>query len=382
DADDARIFVDRAAHRGDVHVEVDDADPDAVDTWIGAGEGVKLFSDVFGAFLPAEESPPHLGPEHHQRAVAPRRASPRPHRDAAAHHLKKPARSSGFFARLFGTIESFAQRAVSVATQVTHPQQARSHAIETIGHAVAPVLDPLAIVTSVVLDKPREQQPALVGPLGDIMARTAPAPLPTKSPAKHVHAEAKREEKKHVLDEPRRLDALTLNRMETFLQGNFQGVRVHTGKGAEEITSRFGAEAVTVTDHVFFAPGKFNPNTLEGERLIAHELTHVLQKGRQNLDVRTAESEALRSEHTYGKPPPMETLDLRRPPPDFKLADYTDGEGAGLAHGVHTAKRTRSRGDDAGGKDEPADGDDFLEKVSGRVYELLMEELEESFESR
>jgi hypothetical protein len=28
------------------------------------------------------------------------------------------------------------------------------------------------------------------------------------------------------------------------------------------------------------------------------------------------------------------------------------------------------------------DGDEFLEKVSGRVYELLMEELEESFESR
>jgi hypothetical protein len=157
---------------------------------------------------------------------------------------------------------------------------------------------------------------------------------------------------------------------------------VHTGKGAEEITKHYGAEAVTVADHVFFAPGKFNPNTLEGERLIAHELTHVLQKGRQNLDVRTAESEALRAEHSYGKAPPMETLDLRRPAPDFKFAEFSDGEGAGLAQGIFTAKRTRSRHDGAAGKDELPDGDEFLEKVSGRVYELLLEELEESFESR
>jgi hypothetical protein len=28
------------------------------------------------------------------------------------------------------------------------------------------------------------------------------------------------------------------------------------------------------------------------------------------------------------------------------------------------------------------DGEDFLEQVSGRVYELLMEELEHAFESR
>ena len=185
-----------------------------------------------------------------------------------------------------------------------------------------------------------------------------------------------------VLDEGRPLDALTQERMRGFLQNDFENVRVHTGKGAEEIAASYGAEAVTVTSHIFFAPGKFNPATREGERLIAHELSHVVQQGRQNLDVRTAESEALRAEHSYGKAPAMETLDLRRPAPDFKFADFTDGEGQGLTPVVHTAKRTRSRRDDAGGKDELPAADEFLEKVSGRVYELLMEELEESFESR
>jgi len=47
-----------------------------------------------------------------------------------------------------------------------------------------------------------------------------------------------------------------------------------------------------------------------------------------------------------------------------------------------SARRTRSRGHEAGGKDELPDGEEFLEQISGRVYELLMEDLEHAFESR
>ena len=94
---------------------------------------------------------------------------------------------------------------------------------------------------------------------------------------------------------------------------------------------------------------------------------------------RTAETEALHAEHSYGTAPAMETLNLSRPAPDFKLPD---GEGAPGSDGIHTAKRTRSRAQDAAGKDEMPDGEEFLEKVSGRVYELLLDELQESFESR
>jgi hypothetical protein len=181
-----------------------------------------------------------------------------------------------------------------------------------------------------------------------------------------------------ALDEPRRLDGMMMSRMQQYLGGDFSSVRIHTGPGAAEVTKRYDAEAVTVKDHIFFAPGRFNTQTAEGQKLIAHELTHVLQKNRPNLDVRTAESEALHSEHSYVAPQ-METLNLGKPPPDFKLPD---GEGLGAATGIHTARRTRSKGHEAGGKDEPIDGDDFIEQVSGRVYELLMEELEASFESR
>jgi len=199
-----------------------------------------------------------------------------------------------------------------------------------------------------------------------------------KDEAKEI-AERAEDRRGPLLDEPRRLDVTTLSRMEAFLGDDLSGVRVHTGPGAAEVTRRLGADAVTVRDHVFFAPGRFNPATAEGEKLIAHELTHVLQKGRR-LDVRAAEAEALHAEHSYGRAPAMETLNLGRPPPDFRLP--AEGEGTAAPAGIQAAKRTRSRGHEAGGKDELPDGEEFLEQVGSRVYEMLIEELEHSFESR
>lgn len=74
--------------------------------------------------------------------------------------------------------------------------------------------------------------------------------------------------------------------------------------------------------------------------------------------------------------PPMETLNLRRPPADFRVAAEGEGDSSSVP------RRTRSRGDEVAGKDAPADGEELLEEVSGRVYELLMDDLEQAFESR
>lgn len=42
-----------------------------------------------------------------------------------------------------------------------------------------------------------------------------------------------------------------------------------------------GANAFTVGQHIGFAPGKFNPNTSDGKKLLAHELTHTIQQGEE-----------------------------------------------------------------------------------------------------
>jgi|RhiMetdeSRZDD1v2_1073273.scaffolds.fasta_scaffold31535_4 Domain of unknown function (DUF4157) len=55
-------------------------------------------------------------------------------------------------------------------------------------------------------------------------------------------------------------------------------VRVHTGSDAVQMTRDLNAEAFTSGKDVYFASGTYNPGTPTGMRLLAHELTHVIQQ--------------------------------------------------------------------------------------------------------
>ncbi|MFC5569078.1 DUF4157 domain-containing protein [Lysobacter yangpyeongensis] len=63
---------------------------------------------------------------------------------------------------------------------------------------------------------------------------------------------------------------------------DFSSVRVHTGASADRSARDVDAQAYTVGRHVVFASGRFNPEQPEGRRLLAHELTHVVQQGHAN----------------------------------------------------------------------------------------------------
>lgn len=70
------------------------------------------------------------------------------------------------------------------------------------------------------------------------------------------------------------LPAEVRSRMESTLGGDFSNVRIHVGPEA----NRLGAVAFTWGSAVHFAPGYYNPSSPAGERLLAHELIHVLQQ--------------------------------------------------------------------------------------------------------
>src|SRR5437868_10805411 len=57
----------------------------------------------------------------------------------------------------------------------------------------------------------------------------------------------------------------------------FGDVRVHTGMAAARSAREVSAHAYTVGQNIVFAAGRFAPATQTGRRLIAHELTHVVQ---------------------------------------------------------------------------------------------------------
>jgi hypothetical protein len=66
--------------------------------------------------------------------------------------------------------------------------------------------------------------------------------------------------------------------MEQRFGHDFSQVRVHAGKSAEESARDVNASAYTVGQDIVFGASRFAPGTHEGQRLLAHELTHVVQQ--------------------------------------------------------------------------------------------------------
>jgi hypothetical protein len=75
------------------------------------------------------------------------------------------------------------------------------------------------------------------------------------------------------------LDGETSAAMGSRFGRDFSQVRVHTDMTAAETAVELNAEAYTVGRHIVFAPGRYAPSVADGRRLLAHELTHVLQQG-------------------------------------------------------------------------------------------------------
>ncbi len=59
---------------------------------------------------------------------------------------------------------------------------------------------------------------------------------------------------------------------------DFSGVRIHTGSKAAETAGALNARAFTTGRNVVFGKGEYSPYTAEGKKLLAHELTHVVQQ--------------------------------------------------------------------------------------------------------
>ncbi|HXS36554.1 MAG TPA: DUF4157 domain-containing protein [Flavipsychrobacter sp.] len=59
---------------------------------------------------------------------------------------------------------------------------------------------------------------------------------------------------------------------------DFSNVRIHNSHEASESARSINAKAYTVDNHIVFKEGQYNPDTHEGQKLLAHELTHVIQE--------------------------------------------------------------------------------------------------------
>src|SRR5438034_686178 len=74
------------------------------------------------------------------------------------------------------------------------------------------------------------------------------------------------------------LDPGTRALMEPRFGHDFSQVQVHTDGKAAESARAVNARAYTVGENVVFGAGQFMPTACTGQRLLAHELAHVMQQ--------------------------------------------------------------------------------------------------------
>lgn len=60
---------------------------------------------------------------------------------------------------------------------------------------------------------------------------------------------------------------------------DFSDVNVHTDGQSDQLNRQLQAKAFTLGNDIFFRSGEYSPGSDEGQRLISHELTHVVQQG-------------------------------------------------------------------------------------------------------
>ncbi len=74
------------------------------------------------------------------------------------------------------------------------------------------------------------------------------------------------------------IPAFVKSQLEAELNTDLSAIRVHSGDNAFRVTNAMGAQAFTIGNDIFFESGRYDPISQEGRRLLAHELTHVVQQ--------------------------------------------------------------------------------------------------------
>jgi hypothetical protein len=64
---------------------------------------------------------------------------------------------------------------------------------------------------------------------------------------------------------------------------DFSGVRIHTDSSAAAMNNELNAHAFTHGSDIYFNSGKYDDRSKEGKKLLAHELTHVVQQNGDTL---------------------------------------------------------------------------------------------------
>lgn len=220
--------------------------------------------------------------------------------------------------RMHGTHGNrFVQRVVQ--TKFDHPsnlyEREANHAADPIAAMPDAVPSPLAQRVPTAeeeKDKAKQTQPPSAPAQALLPPNTAPAtPIEEEEEKKPGHTKVSRAPEHQaangVLPHAEEAVAAASNsagqplpchlerKFEQALGADLSGVRVHTGPESISASKAISARAYTTGNDIHFNAGQYDPQSLEGQRLLAHEVVHTVQQQgatpirQQKLEVSSAD---------------------------------------------------------------------------------------------
>ncbi len=135
------------------------------------------------------------------------------------------------------------------------------------------------------------------------------------------------------------LSDLTKSRMEPAFGTDFSGTRLHTGDEAVQMNKDLNSQAFTSGNDIYFNQNKYNPETKEGDSLLAHELTHTIQQGAasknnlvqskpENANTARKKEQTVAQSDSEGTSQSLTPVDISTAfVPSPAMADYLDEKG-------------------------------------------------------
>lgn len=181
--------------------------------------------------------------------------------------------------------DKVAEKVVSIPDSKLQQNDQSLHSKTEVNHAIKPIKSP-----TLASDETNEQSEAKESELDEEVVQTQswfqPAisnivgGTPTGNDA-NISSATLSGALKNILSRGRPLTKIARNYFEPRMGSDFSKVRLHTGSHASKLANSINAKAFTHGQHIVFSEHQYAPDTLTGKRLLAHELTHVIQqKGR------------------------------------------------------------------------------------------------------
>jgi hypothetical protein len=92
------------------------------------------------------------------------------------------------------------------------------------------------------------------------------------------------------------LDPATRTFFEPRFGHDFGHVQVHTDSAAANTAKAINARAFTLGNHVVMGSGEYQPTSQSGQRILGHELTHVIQQGEGRTSRKAQHRESIESD--------------------------------------------------------------------------------------